>query len=70
MVLSKENNEDETGMLAQEFKIMLERIDFLIHENYEKQLLAQKQKSVERLAKELNLQLVNIQQQVESCHWY
>lgn len=41
MVLSKENNEDETGMLAQEFKIMLERIDFLIHENYEKQLLLQ-----------------------------
>lgn len=33
-------------------------------ENYEKQLLAQKQKSVERLAKELNLQLVNIQQHV------
>lgn len=41
MVLSKENNEDETGMLAQEFKLMLERIDVLIHENYEKQLLLQ-----------------------------
>lgn len=41
MVLSKENNEDETGMLAQEFKVMLEKIDVLIHENYEKQLLLQ-----------------------------
>ncbi len=30
-------------------------------ENYEKQLLVQKQKSAERLAKELNLQLINIQ---------
>jgi transposase len=28
---------------------------------YEMQLLAQKQKSIERLAKELNLQLINIQ---------
>ena len=32
--------------------------------NYEKQLLAQKRKSVERLAKELNLQLINTQTHV------
>ena len=30
---------DEIGMLNQEFHVMLDKIDFLIHENYEKQLL-------------------------------
>lgn len=30
---------DEIGQLTQEFRVMLERIDYLIHENYEKQLL-------------------------------
>lgn len=35
VVLGKENNEDEVGMLAQEFHAMLEKIDVLIHENYE-----------------------------------
>jgi hypothetical protein len=35
---------------------------------YEEQLLAQKQKSVKRMAKELNLQLVNMQPIINSCH--
>lgn len=34
-----EHSNDETGMLAQEFHIMLEKIDVLIKENYEKQIL-------------------------------
>lgn len=37
--LKVENRFDEAGLLTQEFKIMLEKIDSLIHENYEKQLL-------------------------------
>ncbi len=37
--LKVENRSDEAGLLTQEFKIMLEKIDSLIHENYEKQLL-------------------------------
>ncbi len=41
VVLAKENNKDEVGMLAQEFHAMLEKIDILIHENYEKQILLQ-----------------------------
>lgn len=35
---------------------------------YEDQLLAQKRKSVERLANDLNLQLVNLQHDIKSCH--
>ncbi len=38
-VLTREVRNDEAGMLAQEFRIMLEKINALIHENYEKQLL-------------------------------
>lgn len=38
-VLDKEPGNDETGLLAQEFKAMLDKIDVLIYENYEKQLL-------------------------------
>ena len=30
---------DEIGQLTQEFRVMLDKIDYLIHENYEKQLL-------------------------------
>lgn len=30
---------DEIGHLTQEFRVMLDKIDYLIHENYEKQLL-------------------------------
>lgn len=37
--LQVEERKDEAGMLAQDFKVMLEKIDSLIHENYEKQLL-------------------------------
>lgn len=37
--LKVERRCDEAGLLTQEFKIMLEKIDSLIHENYEKQLL-------------------------------
>lgn len=37
--LKVENRSDEAGLLTQEFQIMLEKIDSLIHENYEKQLL-------------------------------
>lgn len=37
--LKVENRSDEAGLLTQEFRIMLEKIDSLIHENYEKQLL-------------------------------
>lgn len=35
--ISKRN--DEVGLLTQEFQLMLEKIDFLISENYEKQLV-------------------------------
>ncbi len=38
-VLDHKPGNDETGLLAQEFKVMLEKIDVLIYENYEKQLL-------------------------------
>ena len=34
-----EKREDEVGTLTQEFGVMLDKIDFLIHENYEKQIL-------------------------------
>lgn len=37
--LQVEDRRDEAGLLAQDFKVMLEKIDSLIHENYEKQLL-------------------------------
>lgn len=40
-VLDKDLSNDETGLLAQEFKVMLDKIDILIYENYEKQLLLQ-----------------------------
>lgn len=38
-ILSREASQDEVGVLTQEFHFMLDRIDDLIHENYEKQLL-------------------------------
>lgn len=38
-LMEGEEHDDEAGLLAQEFRIMLDRIDTLIHENYEKQLL-------------------------------
>lgn len=37
--LQVEDRKDEAGILTQEFRVMLEKIDSLIHENYEKQLL-------------------------------
>lgn len=37
--LGVNENEDEIGLLTQEFQVMLDKIDNLIHENYEKQLL-------------------------------
>ncbi len=37
--LQVEDSKDEAGLLTQEFAVMLEKIDSLIHENYEKQLL-------------------------------
>ena len=40
-ILDVEMTNDETGQLTQEFRIMLEKIDILIYENYEKQLLLQ-----------------------------
>lgn len=39
VLLEGEKRDDETGLLTQEFQVMLDRIDALIHENYEKQLL-------------------------------
>ena len=38
-VLEHEVRNDEAGLLAQEFQVMLDKIDYLIHENYEKQIL-------------------------------
>lgn len=40
-MLGQETTHDETGELTQEFRVMLEKIDILIYENYEKQLLLQ-----------------------------
>lgn len=40
-ILDEETTNDETGQLTQEFRIMLEKIDILIYENYEKQILLQ-----------------------------
>ncbi len=40
-ILPTHTAKDETGQLIQEFRLMLEQIDTLIHENYEKQLLLQ-----------------------------
>lgn len=39
MGLTVEKNQDEIGQLSQEFDLMLQKIDNLIHENYKKQLL-------------------------------
>ncbi|MDU5109907.1 MAG: sensor histidine kinase [Clostridium sp.] len=44
LVLKYGIQNDEVGFLAQEFQVMLEKIDVLIHENYEKELLLQKTK--------------------------
>lgn len=38
-VLENGTRNDEIGLLTQEFRVMLDKIDYLIHENYEKQLL-------------------------------
>lgn len=38
-VLKDEDRQDEVGVLTREFRIMLDKIDALIYENYEKQLL-------------------------------
>lgn len=38
-VLETGARSDEIGLLTQEFRVMLDKIDYLIHENYEKQLL-------------------------------
>lgn len=38
-VLETGARNDEIGLLTQEFRVMLDKIDYLIHENYEKQLL-------------------------------
>lgn len=43
-VLVVENRMDEAGQLSEEFRFMLGKIEELIHENYEKQLLLQKTK--------------------------
>ena len=40
-VIDQNTGEDEVGRLIQEFHTMLDRIDTLIHENYEKQILLQ-----------------------------
>lgn len=40
-ILDGETTSDETGQLTQEFRIMLEKIDILIYEDYKKQLLLQ-----------------------------
>lgn len=37
--LHVEDRRDEAGILTQEFKVMLEKIESLIHENFEKQIL-------------------------------
>lgn len=37
--MSAEPRQDEVGQLSQEFGVMMEKIDTLIHENYEKQIL-------------------------------
>lgn len=37
--LHVEDRRDEAGILMQEFRVMLEKIESLIHENYEKQIL-------------------------------
>lgn len=39
VLMEGEKHDDEAGLLAQEFQVMLEQIDELIHENYEKQIL-------------------------------
>ncbi len=37
--LEQEERKDEIGLLTQEFRVSMEKIDNLIHENYEKQIL-------------------------------
>jgi len=52
------------------WRVMVKGVDYTEFgiKKYEAQLLAQKQKSLQRLAKDLNLQLVNIQPFAKSCH--
>ena len=53
------------------WRVMVKGIEFTEQgiQKYEEQLLAQKQKTIKRLAQELNLQLTHIQLSTESCHW-
>lgn len=44
IVIRDVERQDEVGMLTREFRVMLDKIDTLIHENYEKQLLLQETK--------------------------
>lgn len=40
-VIPPDCGRDEVGVLAEEFQVMLDKIEYLIHENYEKQILLQ-----------------------------
>ncbi|MDF2613845.1 MAG: yehU 8 [Clostridia bacterium] len=44
LILVEREGTDEVGVLTREFKVMLDKIDFLIHENYEKQILLKETK--------------------------
>jgi two-component system sensor histidine kinase YesM len=44
LILVELGRQDEVGLLTREFKVMLDKIDFLIHENYEKQILLKETK--------------------------
>lgn len=44
LILLELERQDEVGLLTREFKVMLDKIDFLIHENYEKQILLKETK--------------------------
>ena len=57
---------DEVGLLTQEFQIMLDKIDFLIHENYEKQLLL-KDTKYKMLAAQINPHF--LYNTLNAIHW-
>jgi two-component system sensor histidine kinase YesM len=44
VILVEQDRKDEVGVLTREFQVMLDRIDILIHENYEKQILLKETK--------------------------
>ncbi len=65
-VLGGSRQKDEIGLMTQEFKVALDKIDYLIHENYEKQLLL-KDTKYQMLQAQINPHF--LYNTLNSIHW-